>query len=97
MPETASAFEMIISLLPMVIVFILMYMFIIKPQKKKDEAILDMRNKLEVGDQVLTIGGLMGRIVAIRDDQITIETGADRIKLHFAKWAIHSKKEDSKE
>lgn len=79
---------------PILLMIIVLYIFMIRPQKKRDKEIKDMRDKLEVGDYVTTIGGIMGRIVAVREKQITIETGADRVKLHFAKWAIQGKTED---
>lgn len=81
---------MLVTFGPLVFMFIIMYFLMIKPQKKRDAAINEMRNKLEVGDSITTIGGIMGRIVAIREDQITVETGADRVKLHFTKWAVQS-------
>ena len=56
-------------------------------QEKKDAA---MRNSLEIGDQVTTIGGVIGRVVAIKDDTFVLETGADRVKIRFTKTAIGS-------
>ena len=50
-----------------------------------------MRNSLEVGDVVTTIGGIVGRVCNIKDDIITVETGADRVKIRFNRWAIRSK------
>ena len=81
------------QLLPFVLMFVLLYFFMIRPQKKRDKAIQNMRSSIEVGEYVTTIGGVIGRVVAVRKDQITIETGADRVKLHFAKWAIQTKNE----
>ena len=51
-----------------------------------------MRNSLEIGDEITTIGGIMGRVVAIKDDEdaIIIETGSDRVKMKFKKWCISS-------
>lgn len=54
-------------------------------QEKKDAA---MRSSLEIGDQVTTIGGVIGRVVAIKDDTFVLETGADRVKIRFTKTAI---------
>lgn len=76
---------------PFILMFGVLYLFMIRPQKKKDKAINNMRNAIEVGDHITTIGGVMGRVVAVRDDRITLETGADRNKLYFTKWAIQSK------
>ena len=58
-----------------------------KKQEKKDAA---MRSSLEIGDQVTTIGGVIGRVVAIKDDTFVLETGADRVKIRFTKSAISS-------
>ena len=58
-----------------------------KKQEKKDAA---MRNSLEIGDQVTTIGGVIGRVVAIKDDTFVLETGSDRVKIRFTKNAISS-------
>lgn len=82
---------------PLLLMLVIFYFFLIKPQKKKDQEILDMRNKLEVGDHVVTIGGIIGRIVAVRDDQVTLETGADRVKMYFAKWAVQGKTDAPKD
>lgn len=83
--------ETLYSLIPMVLMFVALYFVMIRPQQKKERATQQMRNTLEVGDEVTTIGGIVGRVIAVRDDQITLETGADRVKLYFAKWAIQTK------
>lgn len=80
------------------------YLFIIRPQKKKEKEIKEMRSKLSVSDNVVTIGGISGRVVKIKDQDVTIETGADRTKIVLKKWAIGTsdrsgspKTEDSEE
>ena len=60
------------------------------PQKKQEKKDAAMRNSLEIGDQVTTIGGVIGRVVAIKDDTFVLETGADRVKIRFTKTAIGS-------
>ena len=69
----------------MALMLVLLYFMIYRPQKKQDAA---MRKSLEIGDQVTTIGGVIGRVVAIKDDTFVLETGADRIKIRFLKTAI---------
>ena len=71
------------------LMLVLLYFMIYRPQKKekKDAA---MRAALEIGDQVTTIGGIVGRVVAIKDDTFVLETGADRVKIRFIKNAISS-------
>lgn len=66
------------------------YFFLIRPNSKKKKEEAQMRNNLEIGDEITTIGGIMGRIVAIKDDEdaIIIETGSDRVKMKFKKWSI---------
>jgi len=60
----------------------------IRPQQKKNKAIQKMRENLKIGDKVVTIGGINGTIVKINDEMLTIEIGADKLKLQLSKWAI---------
>ena len=69
---------------------VLLYFMIYRPQKKQEKKDAAMRNSLEIGDQVTTIGGVIGRVVAIKDDTFVLETGSDRVKIRFAKTAIGS-------
>ena len=71
----------------MILVMVLfMWLFIYRPQKKETE----MRNSLEIGDEVTTIGGIVGRVVAIKEDTFVLETGSDRTKIRFRRAAIQS-------
>ena len=82
---------------PIVLVLGLMYLLMIRPQQKKQKEEQKMRNNLRVGDELTTIGGIKGRVVSIKDDTIMLETGNDRTKIQFEKWAIqtvHTKHED---
>ena len=81
----------------MIGMLVLMYFVTIRPQQKKQKEEQKMRNSLRVGDELTTIGGIKGRVVSIKDDTITLETGNDRTKVQFEKWAIqtvHTKHED---
>ncbi|MEE1062016.1 MAG: preprotein translocase subunit YajC [Ruminococcus sp.] len=71
-------------------IFVALYFFLIRPSSKKKKEEAQMRNNLEIGDEITTIGGIMGRVVAIKDeeDAIIIETGSDRVKMKFKKWCI---------
>ena len=69
---------------------VLFYFFGIRPQKKAEKATNQMRNSLQVGDEVTTIGGVIGKIISIKEDTVMIETGHDRMKIRFHKWAIKS-------
>ena len=72
----------------MALMLVLLYFMIYRPQKKQEKKDAAMRKSLEIGDQVTTIGGVIGRVVAIKDDTFVLETGADRIKIRFLKTAI---------
>lgn len=73
-----------------VAIFAALYFFLIRPNSKKKKEEAQLRNSLEIGDEVTTIGGIIGRVVAIKDDEdaIIIETGSDRVKMKFKKWCI---------
>lgn len=76
------------------------YFMAIRPQKKREKQIMEMRNNLKVGDEVITIGGMHGKVSKVKDDLVTLELGADRIKIEFSKWAIGSvinKEKESKD
>ena len=74
----------------LIVVFGIFYFFLVRPQRKKDKEAQKMRNQLEVGDEVTTVGGIIGRVVSVKDDIVVIETGADRSKVRLRRWAIHS-------
>jgi len=66
----------------------IMYLLIFLPQKKKDKKAKAMLNAMQVGNNVVTIGGITGKVINIKDDEITIETGVEKAKINFKKWAI---------
>ena len=80
-------FGMIIWL---VVIFGFMYFLMIRPQKKRQKEEQEMRNALEIGDEIVTIGGIVGRVVTIRENDLIIETGADRNKMKIERWAINT-------
>lgn len=84
--------SMIFMILFYVAIFAALYFFLIRPNSKKKKEEAQLRNSLEIGDEITTIGGIMGRVVAIKDDEdaIIIETGSDRVKMKFKKWCISS-------
>lgn len=67
-----------------------MYFIIIRPQKKKQKEDQALRDNLQIGDEITTIGGIVGKIVTIKEDTVVIETGADRVKLKFLRGAIQT-------
>lgn len=75
-------------LLPLILMFLLLYFIAIRPQKKRDKELKDMQSSLEVGDEIVTGGGIVGIVVRTGDDTVVIETGGERHKLRIKKWAI---------
>lgn len=77
-----------ISIVMIVGVIAVMYFLMIRPQKKQEKEINDMRNNLQVGDEITTIGGIIGKIISIKEETIMIETGHDRTKIRLLKTAV---------
>lgn len=78
------------SLLLMGGLFVAMWFLMIRPQKKKQKEEQQMRDSIQIGDEITTIGGIIGRVVTVKEDSIVIETGADRVKMRFQRWAIQT-------
>lgn len=76
------------SILPIVVLIVVFYFFLIRPENKKKKKLASMRNELAVGDEITTIGGMIGKICNIKDDLITFETGEDRVRIQVARWAV---------
>ncbi len=87
-PGAGSMLPSIIMIVAMIAVF---YFLMIRPENKRKKEAEDMRNSLAVGDDITTIGGITGTICAVKDKTIVIETGADRVRIEFTKWAVSSK------
>ncbi len=82
-----SPFTMIIFI---AIMGVFMYFTMFRPQKKKQKEEQQMRDSLQIGDEITTIGGIVGRVVTIKDDTLIIETGSDRNKMKITRWAMQS-------
>lgn len=90
--ETAAgASSMWSSIIMMALIIVVFWFFIIRPQRKKDKETAKMRSELQVGDEIVTIGGIIGIIVSMKEDSLVIETGSDRSKIRLARWAISGK------
>lgn len=76
------------SIIMIVVLIAVFYFFMIRPENKKKKKLEEMRNSIEVGDKITTIGGLVGKVVHIGGDLITFETGEDRVRIQVTKWAI---------
>ena len=78
------------SLIVLVIFIAIMYFLMIRPQKKRDKQIQEMRSSLSVGDEIITIGGICGKIVKTKDETIVIQVGADKVKFEMMRWSVSS-------
>ncbi len=76
------------TIIPLVLIFVFFYLLILRPQKKQEKKDQQMRDSLEVGDEIVTNGGIVGIVFSIKDDTVVIETGGDRSKIRIKKWAI---------
>ncbi|MGN1095061.1 MAG: preprotein translocase subunit YajC [Eubacteriales bacterium] len=86
-----TSFMNILSLIiPFALIAVVFYFFMIRPQKKQEKENAQMRDNLQVGDEVTTIGGIIGRVVSIKDETFTLETSRDRTKMRFLRSAIRS-------
>ena len=83
--------EILGTLVPIILMVAIFYFLLIRPQRKRDKAERDMRNSIQVGDEISTIGGFIGKVVSIKDETLVIETSADRTKLKLYRWAIRGK------
>lgn len=77
-------------LIMMAALFGAMYFFTIRPQKKQQKMEQEIRENTQIGDEITTIGGICGKVVSVKDDTIVIETGSDRVKIKFKKYAIQT-------
>ena len=85
---SAPTGDMLASFLPLVLIIVFFYFFLIRPQRKRDKETQQMRASIEVGDEIVSIGGIIGTVVSIREDMLVIETGGDRCKIRLARWAV---------
>lgn len=76
--------------LPFLLLIVVMYFFMIRPQRKKEKETAQMRSNIQIGDMVTTVGGIVGIVVKKADDTLVIETGGDRSKIRVKLWAIQS-------
>lgn len=78
------------TIILMVVLFVALYFFMIRPQKKQEKETNEMRNNLQVGDEITTIGGIIGKVVSIKEETVTIETSHDRTKIRILKTAVRN-------
>ena len=90
----------LLTFLPIILIFVVMYFFMIRPQKKQEKEANAMRDNLTVGDEITTIGGIIGKVVSIKEETCVIETTKDRTRIRILKSAVSRvdvKAEDAKD
>lgn len=96
-PEEAAQVNPIVSLLftfaPMILIFVVFWFMMIRPQRKKDKQVKEMLNNLKAGDRICTIGGIYGTITGIQDDTVRLSVGRNNTEMVVARWAIRSVEE----
>ncbi len=92
---TGGAGGGIIQIILIIAMFGLMMFFMTRSQKKREKEMKELRNNLEVGDNVVTECGITGKVISVKDPEtITLETGADKTRLKFKRWAVIAKEEE---
>lgn len=81
----------VLTIVMLVVMLVVFYFLLIRPENKRKKEAEKMRSELAVGDEITTIGGIIGTICAVKENTIVIETGADRVRIELAKWAVSSK------
>lgn len=84
---------MLSMFLPMILIFVVFYFFLIRPQRKKDKQVKDMLANLKVGDRICTIGGIYGTITGLKDDSVVLAVGMKDVTMVVARWGIRSVEE----
>lgn len=85
------------TILMLVVLFGVFYFFMIRPENKRKKEAEAMRNALKVGDNITTIGGVIGDVVSVKDDSFVVETSSDRVRVEFAKFALSTNNTAEKE
>lgn len=88
--ESPSIWVTLSQFLPLILIVVVMYFIMIRPQKKKEKETQAMRKELQIGDEVITVGGIVGIVVKKAEDTVVIETGGDRSKIRVKLWAVQS-------
>ena len=93
---TGSTFAALATtFLPLILIFVVFWFMLIRPQRKKDKQVKEMLNNLKAGDRICTIGGIYGTIIGIKDDTVTLSVGRDNLTMVVARWGIRSVEEVS--
>lgn len=84
------------TILPLILLIAVMYFLLIRPQKKREKEVNAMRSGVQVGDEIITIGGICGKIVKTKDESLVIQVGADKVKFEIMRWAVSKVVEEGK-
>ena len=88
--EAAQQGGMLSMVFPMILMLAVFYFMLIRPENKRKKEAEQMRSSVRKGDKITTIGGVVGTVVDVKENNIVIETSADQVRIEFAKWAISS-------
>lgn len=88
-----AVLSLLFTFLPLILIFVVFWFMMIRPQRKKDKQIKEMLNNLKAGDRICTIGGIYGTITGIKDDTVTLSVGRDNMSMVVARWGIRSVEE----
>ena len=88
--SAAPAGGMFSTILMLVMMLAIFYFMLIRPENKRKKEAEQMRSSVKTGDKIVTIGGIMGVVVSVKDDRIVMESSADQVRIELAKWAISS-------
>ena len=91
--QVSSIAALATTFLPLILIFVVFWFMLIRPQRKKDKQVKEMLNNLKAGDRICTIGGIYGTITGIKDDTVTLSVGKDNLSMVIARWGIRSVEE----
>lgn len=89
-PAPAGGGSLLGMLLPLIIMFAIFWFILIRPESKRKKEAEAMRNAVKAGDDIITIGGICGTVITVKDERLVIETGADQVRMEITKWAVSS-------
>ena len=91
--EVNPIVSLLFTFAPLILIFVVFWFMMIRPQRKKDKQVKEMLNNLKAGDRICTIGGIYGTITGIQDDTVRLSVGKDNLSMVVARWAIRSVEE----
>ncbi len=89
--ESSGGIGSYASIIIFAVIIVVFYVFMIRPENKKKKELAKLRSEITVGDDIITIGGITGKVCEVEDEYIVFESGEDRVRLRVAKWAISTK------